>query len=131
MSAAYDFLKECRHFWVTSTNYGCPACRPFGAAAEYMGAIYISTGKAKDVYKQLKKNAFVQITALKEGTREWLRLDATAEERTSFSEKQMMLDACPDLKKHFSSPDCPSFALFRLNDCRALLYTDDGIRNID
>lgn len=97
----------------------------------YGSHIYISTGKAKDVYKQLKKNAFVQITALKEGTREWLRLDATAEERTSFSEKQMMLDACPDLKKHFSSPDCPSFALFRLNDCRALLYTDDGIRNID
>ena len=107
-----------------------PACRPFGAVAEYSGHLYISTGNTKEVYKQFKDLPYIQITALKAETREWLRLDATAEERTALSEKKMMLENCPVLKKRFSSPDDPFFALFRLNHCRAFVHTDDGVKEI-
>ncbi len=107
-----------------------PVCRPFGAVAEYSGHLYISTGSTKEVYKQFKDLPYIQITALKAETREWLRLDATVEERTALSEKKMMLKNCPALKKRFSSPDDPCFALFRLKDCRAFVHTDDGVKEI-
>ena len=137
MSVVYDFLKSCGVFWVSTVNStDCPsdnirpACRPFGAVAEYSGHLYISTGNTKEVYKQFKDLPYIQITALKAETREWLRLDATAEERTALSEKKMMLENCPVLKKRFSSPDDPFFALFRLNHCRAFVHTDDGVKEI-
>ena len=111
-------------------RFFCPACRPFGAVAEYSGHLYISTGNTKEVYKQFKNLPYIQITALKADTREWLRLDAMVEERTALSEKKMMLENCPVLKKRFSSPDDPFFALFRLNHCRAFVHTDDGVKEI-
>ncbi len=111
-------------------RFFCPACRPFGAVAEYSGHLYISTGNTKEVYKQFKNLPYIQITALKAETREWLRLDAMVEERTALSEKKMMLENCPVLKKRFSSPDDPFFALFRLNHCRAFVHTDDGVKEI-
>ena len=111
-------------------RFFCPACRPFGAVAEYSGHLYISTGNTKEVYKQFKNLPYIQITALKAETREWLRLDAMVEERTALSEKKMMLENCPVLKKRISSPDDPFFALFRLNHCRAFVHTDDGVKEI-
>lgn len=85
-------------------RFFCPACRPFGAVAEYSGHLYISTGNTKEVYKQFKNLPYIQITALKAETREWLRLDAMVEERTALSEKKMMLENCPVLKNAFPLP---------------------------
>lgn len=39
---AYQFLKECGIFWVTTIDKGRPASRPFGAVMERGGELYIS-----------------------------------------------------------------------------------------
>lgn len=61
---AYPFLKECGTFWVTTIDKAPPASRPFGAVTEHGGELYISTSDTKAVYKQLKTNPAVQLTAI-------------------------------------------------------------------
>jgi uncharacterized pyridoxamine 5'-phosphate oxidase family protein len=122
MSKTYDFLKECGVFYVLTVNGEFPAGRPFGAIMERNEDLYISTANMKDVYKQLKDHPQMQIVALKAGTREWLRLNGVAEECVDLDVKQKMLEECPNLTKHFSSPDVPHFAVFQIKVLNSELY---------
>ena len=115
MSRIYEFIKECGSFWVLTVNNDFPVGRPFGAIMEYDGGLYISTADNKAVYTQLKENEKMQITALKPGTREWVRVSGIASECTDINMKQLMLDTCPVLSKHYASADAPHFSLFRVD----------------
>lgn len=114
MSRAYDFLKQCRAFFVLTMGDGFPAGRPFGAVMELGDDLYISTGNTKEVYRQLKKNGNMQILAMKEGTRSWLRVTGVAEECTDLQVKETMMDKCPVLEKHYTSASDPKLAVFRI-----------------
>lgn len=114
MSKAYDFIKECGVFYVLTTNGNAPAGRPFGAIMEYNEKLYISTADTKSVYKQIVTNPNIQIIALKSGTRSWIRVDGIANETTDISLKQMMLDQCPVLSKHYDSAEAQHYNLFEI-----------------
>ena len=124
MSKAYEFLKECGTFFVATVNGDLPAVRPFGAVMEIENELYFSTGSKKNVYKQLQENRHVQIVALKQGTREWIRLNGIAVEVMDLNLKQKMLDICPILTKRFSSKDDPLFALFKLEQMQVYLNNE-------
>lgn len=126
MSKAYDYLKEFGVFYVATNNNGVPAIRPFGAVMEKDGVLYISTANMKDVYKQLKADAHIQIAANQAGSLKWLRISGKAEECTDLDMKQAMLDACPILVNIFQSADNPVLALFAIVDMEAKLYKEDG-----
>lgn len=130
MSKIYDFLKECGTFFLSTVNNDSPASRPFGAVMEYNGRLYVSTGTMKEVYKQLKQNENIQITAIKHGTREWIRIDGKAKEIFDLDLKTKMLEDCPILIKRYNSPECDYFALFEIDTTQAKLYTNDGIINL-
>ena len=68
----------------------------------------------------------MQITALKPGTRSWIRISGDAVEAASPEERQAMFQACPVLFKRFAGPEDPAFALFRIAHMTALLCTDQG-----
>jgi pyridoxamine 5'-phosphate oxidase family protein len=123
---AYQFLKECGTFWVTTIDKDRPASRPFGAVMERGGELYISTSDTKAVYKQLKTNPAVQLTAIKPGTREWIRIDGEAIETSDLDAKAQMLKDCPRLRRHYSSPDAEGFALFRIAKSAAFACTEEG-----
>lgn len=122
MSKVYDFIKECGVFFVLTINDDYPAGRPFGAIMEYNDDLYISTGDVKAVYRQLKKHQEMQIIALKNGTREWVRVNGTAVECNDLEVKRKMLSECPALGKHFASPDAPHFVVFQVKVIKADLY---------
>lgn len=122
MSKIGDFLKECGVFYVLTLNGDAPAGRPFGAIMELEDGLYISTGDGKAVYDQLKNHPRMQILALKNGTRNWVRIDGMAEECVELSVKQQMLLECPGLLKRFPSPDAPYFAVFRIKVLNADFY---------
>ena len=111
---AYQFLKECGTFWVTTIDKGRPASRPFGAVMERGGELYISTSATKAVYKQLKTNPAVQLTAIKPGTREWIRIDGEAVETSDLDAKAQMLKDCP--------PPAPLLFVARRRGIRAFSY---------
>ena len=131
MSKVYDFLKECIPFWVSTVNGDVPAARPFGGIMEYEGNLYIPSGVGKDVYEQMKKNPSVQITALKPGTRTWIRISGIVAESDSLKEKEAMFEACPALYKLYGTPEAPGFALFRIEKKDAFLYTDQGVSRLE
>lgn len=114
MSKVSQFLKECGVFYVLTLNGDFPAGRPFGAVMEYKNDLYISTGDMKNVYSQLKEHPQMQIIALKAGTRDWVRITGIAEECVDLYIRQKMLLECPDLMKHFPTPDTPHFAVFKI-----------------
>ncbi len=123
MSKTYDFLRSCNTFFVAAENNGSPAVRPFGAIMEYENELYISTGKQKDVYQQLKKCGKIQIVALKNGTRDWIRVSGIAEEVGDPAIKQAMLNECPVLRKHFSESTHPEYAVFKIATTSSMLNT--------
>lgn len=114
MKTAYDFLKQCGYFFVTSINGDSPASRPFGAVMEYENNLYVSTGPTKEVYKQLKANNHIQITALKNGTRKWIRITGLANECKNTKTKREILKKYPKISKHFTSETDENFVLFQI-----------------
>lgn len=114
MEKIYEFLKECKVFWVSTVNNGKPANRPFGAVMEYRNNLYISTGNFKEVYKQMISNPFIQITALKPGTRQWIRVNGKVEEEKEIAIKKIMLLEYPILTKYFKSAEQKDFAVFKI-----------------
>lgn len=114
MSRAIEFIKECGIFFVLTINNDAPAGRPFGAIMEINDDLYISTTDVKKVYAQLKACPKMQILALKNGTRSWVRIDGEAKECFELSIKQKMLEECPILTKHFPTVDTPHYSVFKI-----------------
>ncbi|MCL2003979.1 MAG: pyridoxamine 5'-phosphate oxidase family protein [Oscillospiraceae bacterium] len=131
MSKTYEFLKLCDFFILTTINDSAPAARPFGATMEYEDELYFSTANTKDVYSQLIKNPSIQIVAKRVEIREWIRIDGKAIEINDLSIKQIMLDICPVLLKHFASNECNYFALFKILEMKSSLYTANGIVSLN
>ena len=123
MSQIYNFIKECGTFFVLTLNDDFPAGRPFGAIMEYNNSLYISTSDTKSVYKQLAKHNKVQIVALKNGTRDWVRVSGIATECVDPTIKQKMLNECPVLTKHFSSANAPHYSLFQIDITNSEFYS--------
>lgn len=123
MSRIYEFIKECGTFFVLTQNNDFPAGRPFGAIMEWNNCLYISTADTKAVYGQLLEHNKMQIVALKEGTREWMRVNGIATECFDLSIKQRMLKECPVLKKHYPSADAPHFNLFQIEILNGEFYS--------
>ena len=127
MSKTYEFLKQCGTFFLTTINDSVPAARPFGGVMEYEDELYISTANTKEVYSQMIANPFIQIVAIKPGTRDWIIISGKAVEVNDLKIKQAMFDACPVLLKRFSTSECDNFALFKISEMESLLYSNLGI----
>lgn len=128
MNEACQFLKECGAFMLLTTDGDRPVGRPFGAVTEIDGDLYLSTAARKAVYAQMQANSNVQIIALKQGTRDWIRIDGVAEDCGELAKKQRMLDDCPNLLKHHSTAEDPKFTLIRVRVSSAELHTAAGVR---
>jgi len=114
MENVYKFLKECGPFFVSTINGEKPATRPFGAVIKIEDNLYITTSSVKNVYNQIKKNSNIQIVALKNGTKNWLRIDGKAEEIDNLKLKQKMFDEYPILKERFSGINDKLFVLIKV-----------------
>ena len=128
MSKTYEFLVECGVFFVATINENSPAIRPFGAVMEHDNALYISTANYKDVYSQMVRNPRIQISAKREGTRDWIRINGAAAEVFDLHIKQKMLDTCPRLISRFGSNDCEQFALFRIDEMESSLNINSFVK---
>lgn len=131
MSYSYDFLKGCQFFYLITINNGRPAGRPFGFIAEHNEELYFTTGKSKEVYRQLKQNSSVQIVALKSETRNWIRIDADAIEVDDLKIKQKLFEENTILKEHFSSAEDDNFALFKAANKEAYINIDGNFKKIN
>ena len=73
MREVYDFLKECRVYYLATVEGDQPRVRPFGTALVFEDKLYIQTGKSKNVSKQMQINPKVEICSFLDG--KWINLD--------------------------------------------------------
>ena len=123
MNQIYNFIKECGTFFVLTINNDFPEGRSFGAIMEYNNNLYISTSDTKSVYKQLAEHSKVQIVALKNGTRNWIRVSGIASECVDPTINQRMLNECPVLARRFSSANAPHYNLFQIEIINSEFYS--------
>lgn len=103
MERVCRFLKEAGTYYLATVEDDQPRVRPFGTAHIFDGKLYIQTGKAKQVSRQLLKNPKTEICAFKNG--EWLRISGELIEDDRAEARKSMLDAYPELRKMYDEND--------------------------
>ena len=120
----YDFLKKCNPYYLATVEEDQPRVRPFGTIAIFEGKLYIQTGKAKKVFKQIQANSKIEICAFN-GTDKWIRVQAKAIVDNRREAKQFMLDTYPELKEMYSVDDDNTQVLY-LKDVTATIDSFSG-----
>ena len=103
MNEVLKYLQECGTFYLATVENDQPHVRPFGAACEFEGKLYIVTNNKKDVYNQMKVNGKVEISGMNKGT--WIRLRGVVKEDTRREARVAMLDANESLHSMYSVDD--------------------------
>lgn len=123
MQEVYEFLKNCGTYYLATMDGDQPRVRPFGTVLIFEDKLYIQTGRAKDVSKQMMKNPKVEICAFSGD--KWLRVAGTAVDDDRIEPKEKMLDAHPQLKAMYSANDTNTQVLY-LKDATAAFSTFGG-----
>ncbi|MBR3039154.1 MAG: pyridoxamine 5'-phosphate oxidase family protein [Lachnospiraceae bacterium] len=103
MERVAKFLKEAGTYYLATVDQDQPRVRPFGTVLVYEGKLYIQTGKAKEVSKQLHANPKAEICAFKDG--EWVRISGKLVEDDNCDARKAMLDAYPELRGMYNEDD--------------------------
>lgn len=103
MREVYDFLKKCGTYYLATVEDDQPRVRPFGTVEIFEDKLYIQTGKAKPVSRQMTVNPKVEICAFDGST--WLRLSGEMVPDERVEAKKHMLDAYPSLRGMYSEND--------------------------
>ena len=103
MERVCKFLKDAEVYYLATMEGDQPRVRPFGTANIFEGKLYIQTGKAKPVSKQLAANPKCEISTFKDGV--WLRVAAELVEDDRVEAKKSMLDAYPNLRGMYDEND--------------------------
>lgn len=98
-----QFLTDAETYFLATVDGDQPRVRPFGTVLLCDGKLYIQTGKAKDVSKQIAANNKVELCACKDG--QWIRVCGELVNDDSKEVKEAMLEAMPSLKKMYSADD--------------------------
>lgn len=123
MSSAIEFLKANKVFHIATVAGNEARVRPFGFVMNRNGKLYMCTGKQKDVYKQMKENPGIEISAMgPEGT--WLRVrgsvvfdDSRETKMQAFEEAPMLLQIYP------KGADDENYVTFYFSEAKATLYS--------
>ena len=103
MERVCKFLKDAGTYYLATVEGDQPRVRPFGTAHIFEGRLYIQTGKAKPVSKQLMANPKAEICAFHNGT--WVRIAGELVEDDRVQARKSMLDAYPSLRKMYDEND--------------------------
>ena len=103
MERVCKFLKDAGTYYLATVEGDQPRVRPFGTAHIFEGRLYIQTGKAKPVSRQLMAHPKAEICAFHNGT--WVRIAGELVEDDRVEARKSMLDAYPSLRKMYDEND--------------------------
>lgn len=103
MKEVYEFLKDCKTYYLATVDGDQPRVRPFGTVDIYNNKLYIQTGKSKNVAEQISHNSKIEICAF--NGNQWIRVQAIAVEDNDINAQAHMLDAYPSLKSMYAPGD--------------------------
>ena len=112
----YYFLNDAQTYYLATVDGKQARVRPFGTILLHDGKLYIQTGKAKDVSKQIAQDPFVEICTFMNGT--WLRIACELVDEDNHDAKVAMLEKMPSLKAMYSADD-DNMQMFWMKDATA------------
>lgn len=115
MKTVYDFIKKCGVYYLATVENGQPRVRPFGTIDIFEDKLYIQTGKAKPVSKQLAENPKAELCCFDGPTGTWLRLAGELINDDRVEAKKHMLDNHPDLRNMYNENDANTQVLYFKN----------------
>jgi len=121
MNRAVQFLKDCGTFYLATIDGEKARVRPFGAVMEFEGKTYICTNSEKEVFKQMIRNPYVELSATNAGG-EWIRISATAVVDSRKEAKDAMFLEYPNLKEMYAGREALYQVLY-LDQASATLYS--------
>lgn len=113
MEKVCEFLKSAGTYFLATAEGDQPRVRPFGTAHIFDGKLYIQTGKAKPVSKQIAANPKCEICAFKDG--KWLRVSGELVEDDRVEAKKSMLDDYTNLRAMYDENDDNTQVLYLKN----------------
>ena len=113
MEQVLAFLKAAGVYYLATMDGDQPRVRPFGTAHPFEGKLYIQTGKAKPVSRQLAANPKCELCAFHEGV--WLRVAAELVEDDRVEAKKSMLDEYTNLRAMYDENDPNTQVLYLKN----------------
>lgn len=122
---------ECGIFYVLTVKDGLPQGRPFGALYEKDDRIYISTGRSKEVYSQIKADPHICIVGYNPMNGNWIRVNAVAKECTDKAVREGMLTALPTLKKLYGSAGKAEYVVLELAERDAQICSAGKFVKVD
>lgn len=103
MKEIYEFLKECKTYYLSTIENGQPRVRPFGTIDLFEDKLYIQTGKVKQVSAQMKENPNIEICGMLGD--KWIRVTAEAVLDENIAAQEHMLAAYPELQAMYKPND--------------------------
>ena len=127
MKIVTDFLEKSQvQYMATIGLDGKPKVRPFQFKLEDGGKLYFSTLSDKNVYKEIKKQPYVEFCASGENF-SWLRLSGKVVFSNDLSIKTRIFEqAIPLIQSFYKTPDNPAFVLFYLDEATATIADLSG-----
>ncbi len=123
MNSALEFLKANRVFHLATIDGNQARVRPFGFVMKRNDRLYMCTGKAKNVYKQMKKNADIEISAMG-ADNTWLRVCGHIEFDDSRDTKVQAFEEAPMLLQIYpKGADDENYVTFYFTEAKATLYS--------
>ena len=113
MERVCEFLKKAGAYYLATVEGDQPRVRPFVTAHIFEGKLYIQTGKAKPVSRQLAANPKAEICAFMDGA--WLRVSCELVEDDRVEARKSMLDAYPNLRAMYDENDGNTQVLYLKN----------------
>jgi uncharacterized pyridoxamine 5'-phosphate oxidase family protein len=113
-------LKDVGVFYVATIDGDKPRVRPFSSVTEYEGKIYFCTNNTKDVWKQLEKNPYVEISGFKNG--EWIRVSGKLVNDDRLEVKKAMLED-PTGPSQIYKYDDEIFKVMYLDEAKCMKYS--------
>ena len=113
MERVCSFIKDAQTYYLATMDGDQPRVRPFGTIHIFEDKLYIQTGRAKDVAKQLAANPKAEICAFKDGV--WLRVAGELVDDDRIEPKKSMLDAYPSLRAMYDPADSNTEVLYFKN----------------
>jgi uncharacterized pyridoxamine 5'-phosphate oxidase family protein len=109
MERTLTFLRDSKVFYVATVDGNRARVRPFGIALNINGKLSICTGNHKDVFKQLKINPNIEISATIGGS--WIRISGRAIQNTTPETTKKFFDAEPSLLDIYKERTLEVFSL--------------------
>ena len=122
MKEVVEYLKKSPvQYLATIGQDGNPKVRPFQFMYEEDNKIWYCTANTKEVYKELQKHPYVEISAMG-GQLSWIRLSGKVVFSDSLTAREKVFEVSPMVKELYKTTDNPVFEVFYLEDINTSIF---------